>query len=139
MTAHRCSVASVTLNGKAYTPAAIKAILQAEIDSAKAVELGRATYANQVANARSATASARALRKVLKAYVLSNFGVGAIDVLGAFGISVPKPKGKAPIAAKAEGLKKAKATREARHTMGKKQKLAVKALPELPVPTAPKP
>ena len=69
---------------------------------------------------RGAQARKRALQKALKGYILSTFGASAVDVLVAFGIPVPKPRA---VAAKtmADAVVKAKATREARHTMGKKQ------------------
>ncbi len=59
-----------------------------------------------------------------------------------FGSEAPKPLGRKTVATKAKANAQADATRQARHTMGKKQKTAIKgtvapaATPATPAPTA---
>jgi hypothetical protein len=78
---------------------------------------------------REARAKARALRRGLGTYILGTYGEAAVQMLQDFGIPVPKPKGKKTAQAKAEAVVKAKATRAARHTLGKNQKKPIKGEP----------
>jgi hypothetical protein len=116
-----------TLNvaGKTYSPAALKAVLQAEIDAISALDAGLAHVQQLVAEMRAARGKAAATRKDLKAHVLGNYGAAALQMLGEFGMEAPKSTGRKTVKAKADGVAKAQATREARHTMGKKQRLAI--------------
>jgi hypothetical protein len=68
---------------------------------------------------------ANGVRKDLKSYILGNYGQEAVDVLQDLGLPVPKPKAAKTAQAKADAVKNAKATREARHTMGRQQRKAV--------------
>jgi hypothetical protein len=104
----------VSLQGKSYTPAAIKAVLQSEIDTNKAVDLARASVKQQVADARPVRASARSMRSALRKYLLSAYGASAVQVLEDFGFKLPKPTGPQTAEARAEAQKKAKATRKAK-------------------------
>ncbi len=110
-------------------PAALKATFAAETDAQNALDQSRAQLKEQVATARAARAKASAARKGLKAYVLGNFGAQAVNVLADFGMSPPKSPGPKTAIAKAQAAARAKATREARHTMGKRERLAIKADP----------
>jgi len=107
-------VTQVTLGKKPYTPAQLKAPLQAEIDVNKALDLAKAALRQQVADAQSVRADARAMRAALKQYILSAYGADAVQVFEDFGIPVPKPKGIKTAAVKAEAARKAKATRDAK-------------------------
>jgi hypothetical protein len=128
-------VASLTLLGTSYTPGALKALLQAEIDGLAAKDSKLAAYRVQVQLTLATSAKARGLRKALRGYILNTYGATAVDVLQAFGIPVPSPKPPLTAEAKAKAVAKAAATRKARHTMGKKQKLQITAEPVvLPTP-----
>jgi hypothetical protein len=112
---HFAKVKNVTLAGTSYTPAGLKAVLQAEIDANAALDQSRAQLKEQVDAAREARAKARVARKALRAYVLGTSGANAVQVLEDFGMSPPKAAGakttevKAQAAAKGTATKKAKA------------------------------
>ena len=107
------TVKTVTIAGASYTPATLTAVLQAEIDANKAVDEGRAQFRQQVVAAQLARSKGHAMRKGLKAYVLSNFGSDAVQVLENFGMTVPKPLGRRTAKATAEAVDKSVATRAA--------------------------
>jgi hypothetical protein len=128
------SIVSMMFLGQAYTPGDLKAVFQAEIDGLIAVEAKRAAYRAQVLLTKASSAKARELRKALRSYILSTYGATAAEVLTAFGISIPTQRAPKTVATKAEALQKAKATRQARHTMGKKQKAQI-TVPAVTLPT----
>jgi hypothetical protein len=111
------------------TPAQIKAVYQADIDAQKALDLARAQIAELVAKKKQTRAAARANRKLLKAYVIGTMGVQAVVVLEDLGIEPPKAPGRKKVESKARAIAQAKATRELRHTMGSREKKAIKAPP----------
>jgi hypothetical protein len=111
---------TVQLQGKPYTAAAIKAVLQAEIDVTKALDQSKAEVRQEVANARPVRASARAMRKALGKYILSAFGTAAVQVFDDFGIPVPKAAGPKTAEVKADAIRKAVATKKARREALKK-------------------
>ena len=125
-------VKSLTVGGTTYTPKSLMAVLNAENDASSAVDSTRAQLENQVVTHRSAKVTAAALRSALKVYILGNYGKKAVQMLGDFGMSAPKATGKRTVEAKVQAVALAKATRGARHTMGKKQKASIKGT----VPTA---
>jgi hypothetical protein len=59
---------------------------------------------------------------------LGNYGKKAVEMLAGFGMSVPKSTGKKTVETKAKAIAQSQATREARHTMGKKQKKSIKGV-----------
>jgi hypothetical protein len=107
------TVKSVTIAGTSYTPAALKATLQAEIDANTAADEGHAQYRQQVVAAKLARSKGRALRKGLKAHVLSTFGADAVQTLQNFGFEVPKTPGRKTAKSKAQSALEAEATRTA--------------------------
>jgi len=107
------------------------AVLNAENDAASAVDSTRAQLGGEVATHRTAKAKAFAVRSALKAYILTAYGKGAVQVLADFGMSVPKPTGKQTPETRVKAIAQRQATRDARHTMGKKQK--ADANPRAPV------
>jgi hypothetical protein len=119
-------VKSLTVGGTTYTPKSLMEVLNAETDASKAVDSTRAQYREEVATHRAAKASAIALRAELKTYILGTYGKKAVQMLGDFGMSVPKSTGKKTVEAKAQAVAQSRATREARHTMGKDQKKSIK-------------
>jgi hypothetical protein len=126
---HFAKVKNLTLAGVTYTPATLKATFAAETDAHNALDQSRAQLKEQVATARAAQAKASAARKGLKAYVLGNYGAQAVNVLADFGMTPPKTPGPKTSLAKAQAAARAKATRKARHTMGKRERLAIQADP----------
>ena len=126
---HLAKVKNLTLAGVPYTAASLKATFAAETDANNALDQSRAQLKEQVATARTARAKASAARKALKAYVLGNFGAQAVSVLEDFGLTPPKTPGPKTPLAKAQAAARAKATRQARHTMGSRQRLSIQADP----------
>lgn len=130
---------TLVIAGNEYTPAALRAVLQGEVDAIHALGDVQAQMKQQVAVTRKARAQARELRLALKSYILGTYGKAAVKMLQDFGMSVPKPTGRKTVKTKAEALVKAEATRKARHTMGKKQKLAITGETEPPAASPPAP
>ena len=122
---HFSKVKSLTIGGDEYTPKALLAVLNAEDEASLAVDSTRAQLTAQVATHRSAKVTAGELRSALKVYILGTYGKKAVQMLGDFGMSVPKGPGERTVDEKSMAVAKTLATRAARHTMGKKQKLRV--------------
>lgn len=133
---HLGDVTEVTIHGVSYTPDALKAVFQGEIDADMALDQARAVVMQLLAAARVARGNARDMRRALRTYLIHSFGPQAVGVLGDFGMS-PKPRSVPDTAVKAEAANKARATRNARHIMGKKQRKAIKV--ETSTPSEPKP
>jgi hypothetical protein len=129
VTKYLAGVKSLTLASTSYTPATLKAQLQAEMDAVKALNQSRAQYKQQVVATRLARTKGSAVRKALKTYVLSTYGVDAVQVFEDFGMSVPKPTGQRTAKSKAQAADKATAKKQAK-------KVAVESI-DSPAPNAP--
>jgi hypothetical protein len=131
---------------------AVIALLQQQIDVTQASAAAYTAWLQAVAKERATIKAISApLLKALRHHVAAVFGENSDEYL-AFGFTPPKPRVKSP-EAKVIGAARMRATRKARHTMGRKQRLAIKgAVPSeimLPVgnassatsaePTAPTP
>ena len=110
-------VKTMTIAGTSYTPAALNAVFQAEIDALEALDTSHTQYQQQVSDTREARAKAVATRAGLRAYVLATYGAAAVQMLGDFGMSSPKSKGPRTAQAKADGVAKGQDTRKARKAM----------------------
>jgi hypothetical protein len=67
------------------------------------------------------------MRQNLTTYILGSYGASALQMLQDFGFTPPKPRGgRKTASSKAQAVVQAKATRVARHTMGKRQKSKIK-------------
>lgn len=120
---------SIELAGKKMTPAELKAVFKANQDARLTVDETRAKLKGDILVARKASARRHEIRLALRKYILATFGPGAAEMLSAFHFSMPKKTGPKTVEAKKSAVAKAKATRAARHTMGKKQKKAIQAAP----------
>ena len=89
-----------------------------------------------MADSKASRRATIALQRALKAYLTLLFGPSAVDVLGEFGFTPKASLGRSP-STTVKAIAKAKATRLARHTMGKKQRLAVKAPVQPAAPVVP--
>jgi hypothetical protein len=134
---HGAAITTILIGGASQTPAEIVATLQARIDSANVVLTSRATWQNAVVTDKAGRAKSKPYVSGLKNALLVAFA-GQVDVLADFGLTgrivrVLTPEERVTAAAKA------KATRTARHTMGKKQKAAIKGTvtPAPPAPVVP--
>lgn len=149
---HQQTLSSLVIEGKAFTTPELIAAVQARLDSANAVLSTRATWQNTVKTDRDEQAKTKGFVSGLRQALLVAFA-GSIDTLADFGLVGRKPRVISP-EKKLAAAQKAKATRAARHTLGKKQKAAIKgtapqAAPATspstasptpaPVPTSPSP
>jgi hypothetical protein len=113
----------IPIDGATYTPAALSAIFQAEIDTGAAVTPAKGAWQKAVADAKAAKAAAAAVRPGFEQWVQANYGKDA-QTLADFGVPPKKPRVIKP-ATKVASAVKAAATREARGTKGKVQKKAI--------------
>ena len=135
------NVASLAVGGSTLTMVAIEALVQSRIDAASAVDVARANWLDATAKYEALNAQVTPVVRGLRRYVIDAFGENS-PVLADFGFTPPKKVVLTPEqnVARAE---KALATRKARGTMGKKEKLKIKgtvattapATPASPVPS----
>jgi len=121
---HSQTITSLVIGGTSLTTAAIIGILQARLDAANAAQSTRAAWLNAVKADKDERAKTRTFRAGLRQALQVAFA-GSIDALADFGLTPRKPRVVTP-EKKAAAAAKAKATRAARHTMGKKQKAEIK-------------
>jgi hypothetical protein len=121
---HLLTVPSLPLAGAAYTPADLVKLVQSRLDSAGTVASSNATWHSTVAAHGALNAKLTQVLRGLRQYVLNAFGETS-PVLADFGFTPPKVATRTP-EEKAAAAAKALATRRARHTMGKKQRLLLR-------------
>ncbi len=122
------TVASITIDSVAYTPAQVIAIYQNDLDGMAAVAAAKLALADARAQAKPAATTRATFDRGFKLSLEGQYG-NSPAVLGDFGIVMAKPKAPS-VSVKAEALTKSKATRALRHTMGKKQKEELSAATE---------
>ncbi len=125
LTQHASTIPSIAIGGTTYTTAAIIAVLQARIATGNAVTSTRATWQAAVQADRDKQDQSQAFVSGLRTALQVAFA-GQIEPLADFGLAPPKPQPHRTPEQKALQAKKAAATRAARHTMGPKQKAAIK-------------
>ena len=118
------TMSSLSLGGTTYTPASLMAFIQSRIDAANGVITAKANWQNAGKTYDALSTQVDEVIRDLKALVIGAFGSESVK-LADFGFKPRKVVARTP-EQKAEAAAKAKATREARHTMGPKAKLAVK-------------
>jgi hypothetical protein len=133
---HLQNVSSIPAGGKTLTPAELTKLVQSRIDSANAVAAAKAHWHDAVASFKQLNTEMTQVNRDLRHFVIGTFGE-ASPVLADFGFAPPKRTKLTP-EQKAAAAKKRLATRKARHVMGKKQRLNVKA-PIEPSSQAPAP
>jgi hypothetical protein len=131
------AIASLPVGGQVLTPADIVKLFQDRVNAAKAVETADAARTAAIKAERDERARTAAKTRAFRRIVLGMFQE-APDTLAVFGLKAPKVV-KKKVEVKAAAVAKTLATREARQTKGKKQKLAIKGtLPAAtPAPAAP--
>ncbi len=120
---HASAIPSLMILGAAMTPAQIVTAVQAIVATAQVVTTTRAAWQNAVKADHTERQNTKTFVSGLKQALLVAFA-GQIDVLADFGLTPRKPPVRTPEQKQAAAAK-AKATRAARHTMGKKQKAKV--------------
>ena len=121
---HGSAIPTILIGGTPQAVTDIVTTLQARINTANAVLTSRATWQNAVVTDRAERTKTKAYVSGLKQALLVAFA-GQVDVLADFGLTSRKPRVVTPDA-KVAAAAKAKATRAARHTMGKNQKKGIK-------------
>jgi hypothetical protein len=120
---------AVQLAGGTYKVADILAILAAPAAAADTTDKTKAAWRAAVVDERTAKAAAKGMRVSLQNYLIGIHGTTS-TVLADFGFVIKKPAPKT-VEVKAGAAKKMRATREARGTMGKKQKAQIKGTVEI--------
>lgn len=126
---------NLLLGGMTYTPSDLQVFLQKDVDANDASTAARASWLQAVAAARACDASTDPILAAIEHAVQAQYAgsTTASAVMTDFGYASPNRK-VLTAAEKAAAAAKAKATREARHTMGKRQKAKVTG--ETPAPIA---
>jgi hypothetical protein len=118
------NVSSLPLAASTYTMAALEQLIQSRIDAANAVANAKANWHDAMATYDALNTKVTEVVRGLRQYVINAFGQNS-PVLADFGFTPPKKATLTPEQKVAKAAK-AKATREARGTMGKKQKALIK-------------
>ncbi|HEX3770605.1 MAG TPA: hypothetical protein VHV30_07070 [Polyangiaceae bacterium] len=134
---HAALIQALLINGAPQTPQQIVGTLNSRIDSAKAVVTTRATWKTAIATDETVQDTTKTYVASVRQNLVTAFA-GQTDVLTDFGLTARAK----PVVTPEERVArtaKAKATRAARHTMGSKQKAAIKGTvtPTAPATTAP--
>jgi hypothetical protein len=119
------SSGSFTLGSTTYTAATLVPILQGLATAITAVNTVQASAKDTVAAMHGAEATVGPIIQAYKRFVQVTFS-NATQTLADFGLTPPKVRAPLTIEQKAAAKAKAEATRKARGTTSKKQKLAVK-------------
>ena len=123
------SLRSMLVGGTSMTVAQIIAQFTTIEDMLTNVIATKAAWAAAVAAKKAGLAGARLFYENVLAGLKQAFGTNQTQ-LAAFGVAAPKPRAKPSSATKAIAHAKALATREARGTMGAKQKAAITTTPQ---------
>jgi hypothetical protein len=132
---HAQTIPSLLIGGTSLKTADIIGTLQARIAAANAAVSTRATWQTAVKADHDERAKTKTFVSGLRQAIQVAFA-GSIDVLADFGLAPRKQRVVTP-EEKAAASAKAKATREARHTMGSKQKKAIKGTVPQAAPATP--
>jgi len=128
------SKVTIHIGGKAFTTKEIVNVLQARIDATNASSEARAAWHAKVSEEQAQHAATKQVVDGLRQVLLVMFG-SAIGTLNDFGLA-PRTRREPDALTKFKRAEKAKATRAARHTMGKRQKLSIEGeVPETSPPT----
>jgi hypothetical protein len=137
LTKHAQAIPQLVIGGTTMTTNDVIAKLQARETQAKTVSTSRATWQSAVAADQTAAAQTKTFLSGLRQTILAAFA-GQVDTLADFGLTGRKPAVVSP-ETRVVAAQKAKATREARHTMGKVQKAAITGVVSPPATAAPAP
>ena len=140
LTKHATLIGTLTIGGQKLSPADLVKVLQGRVDAMKSVAAARGPFRAAVEAKREQLTSTRDLVASAKQALQLMFGK-QIDVLSDFGLAPRKRATRKPEANVAAAAK-AKATREARGTKGKKARLKIHgavATTSPPSPAAPPP
>lgn len=114
------------IGGRQYTREELIQIFQSHIDAIDDVGAAHAAVKVAVAKERQIARRAHALMLNLKGVVEHVLGP-THDIYAAFGWTMPNKPGPKTVKAKLQGAEKARETRKARHTLGRRQRKRVRA------------
>jgi hypothetical protein len=117
--------ASFTLANTAFTTASLVQVLQTKAEAIQAVNAAQAAAKDAVAKLRSVEAEVDPRIRDVNRFLLSAFGT-AVTKLAEFGLEPPKVPAPRTVEQKVAAKEKLRATRKARGTTSRKQKLAIK-------------
>jgi hypothetical protein len=124
LTKHADKLSALTVGGAPVKVADVVAALKAEIAAENAVAPAKATWEATVQAAKDQRAKTKTALTGVKQSLQLMFA-GQVETLGDFGLKPRKQPAPRTPQQKAASVAKAKATRQARHTMGSVQKKAV--------------
>jgi hypothetical protein len=125
--------AEIPVQGNLLKPASLLKVYQTSLDARAAVTAGHATYQGALKDRDAAETTRLAADESLKGWVLARFGAGSAEA-SEFGFA-PRKQPEVSAATRAAAVLQNKATRLARGTMPKKEKLKIKGV--VPTSTAP--
>jgi hypothetical protein len=135
-TKHGAKLATLVIGGTSYKTADVITIMQGLVNSANAVVASRATWQAAVVADSAGRTKEKAFISGVRQSLFVAFG-GAIDTLADFGLTPHKARTALTPEEKQAAAAKGKATRAARHTMGRKQKAQIKGT-SAPASTTPR-
>ena len=119
--------------GKKLTPSQVVSLLQARLDATQAASAAKVAWLNSVKEEKAKLAETTSVVAAVRQILLTTLGPTS-NLLPHFGIAPRKTRTTQTVEEKAQAVAKLKATREARHTMGARQKAKIKG--NLIAPTA---
>jgi hypothetical protein len=126
---------SLPVTGKLVTSKDLQAQIQAHVDAMKSADDARAKVSQFVALDRSLRANLALVLSGIRSYAAGRYGELSPE-FASFGFK-PKKTPQRTVASKAGAVEKLRATRVARHTMGKRQRAAIHGV--VPTPVNPPP
>ncbi len=133
LTKHKALITALPIGGKTLTPDQAIAIVQARIDTSNGSLTTKAAAKAAVLAEQTQRTQTKQFVSSLRQVIRSMFGASP-DVLADFGLALKKVPVESP-ETRVAAAAKARATRALRHTMGSKQKAALKATAPLPAET----
>jgi hypothetical protein len=125
------SSVTLTLGGTSYTATSLKAVFSAESSAMSAADAAKTQWLSSVATQDAAVETAEAVRKLLRSWLIANYGTKASALLDEFGDQAPKTAVKSA-QVKFVAVEKNRATRTARGTTSKKLKKEIKGTISVP-------
>jgi len=134
---HYPSASPLAIGNASLTPAEVIQVYQSDLDAEAGVAAALAAYRTAVAKAKATRAATATFDLLVQKFVVAAFG-NPPGPAGDFGIEAT-PRHPPTAETIAQAVVKREATREARHTMGSRQKLAVTGIVPAtpPAPTVP--
>jgi hypothetical protein len=114
----------ITLGGVDYNRTDLIVLFRGVLEAERGTAVAKGKWMQAVANERKVRAKVAPIRNLLRSHLESTYGKGSA-VAAAHGFRAKERK-KPSVKTRVEAIAKRKATREARGTMGKRQRLKIK-------------